>query len=625
MTLMKSLIIYFNLSFACFAIDLTPMEGYVDARKFLPEFANYYVRNATNKGQIVYALWCDDESSKNPMFGIKSQVVVQAPRSYSGMPTMSVSEWDKGKVSIKQKLKQQANLSGKKFKTEDAQLNFGVSECAEFVEGDFYICMVSKQQMQCAVDGITANVVTDVVIGFVYVDSKMYTVNIMHRTGLDMPLSVSKDLFLNVVEHLTNTSARTIRNTKFTFGEDKTSTSAFCKMLNTSALDIRYTSVGEEKAKGLDFQIDLPKLMKLRKSFQPHTVVAYKTVNNDEAEYSVQVHASVFPMPSATELLLRMIGESDDLNANDMKELVPRESEIVSCGAYKKAGAPVVWMQINSKGETYEKLIFQQQMSFLIPSTESKMLNITFSVCSENRNVTVDAMNMLKPMVAKIMNSLTFLRPSQFDKKLNFGPGNGTAWFVAPDVLVTCWHVVSSAKEISYNTVGGSKIVCQLLACDEDNDLALLRSDVTSSNFLTLGDEVSLAERVFTLGYPIPDLMGQSIKFTDGTVSATRGMFNRECEFQVSCPMQPGNSGGPVFSDNGRVVGVALSRLESKVLETASGREMQNVNFAVKCNCVKALLSKAGIKIYNRGEIDSLSREQLVKNLEPAVVLISVK
>ena len=617
--------IYLNLSLVCFAIDLTPIKGYVDAKKVLPEHANYYVRNAASKGQTVYAIWYDNESSKNPMLGIKSQVVVQAPRSYSETPTMSVSEWEKGKMSIMQMLKQQANLSGKKFKTEDAQVDFGVRESAEFVEGDSYVCMVSKQQMQCAVDGVTVNVATDVVIGFVYVDSKMYTVNIMHRSGQDMPISVSKDLFLNVVEHLTKTSVRgIIRNTKSTVGEVKTSTNAFYTLLNTSALDLRYASVGEEKAKGLEFQIDLPKSMERGKSFQPHTVVSYKTVNQG-TDCSVQIHVSVFQMPSAMELLLREIGESDDLDTNNLKELVTTENEIVSCGKYKKAGAPVVWMQIDGKGESYGKLIFLQQISFLIPSTEGQMLNIVFSVSSENHNVTVDAVKILKPMMTKVMNSLTFLRPSQFDKTLNLKTGNGTAWFVAPDVLVTCWHVVSSAKEISYNTAGGSKIVCKLLARDEDNDLALLRSDVTSSNFLTLGDEVSLAERVFTLGYPTPDLMGQSIKFTDGTVSATRGMFDRDCEFQVSCPMQPGNSGGPVFSDDGRVVGVASSRLESKVLETAMGREVQNVNFAIKCNRVKTLLSKAGVKVENRGEINSLSREHLVKNLEPAVVLISVK
>jgi len=101
--------------------------------------------------------------------------------------------------------------------------------------------------------------------------------------------------------------------------------------------------------------------------------------------------------------------------------------------------------------------------------------------------------------------------------------------------------------------------------------------------------ELSLGRSVFTIGFPNPVMQGVEPKYTDGKVSATAGMGDDKNFYQVSVPVQPGNSGGAlVDADTGWCVGVITLRLEN----TSDGRSAQNVSYAIKSAALFGFVDK---------------------------------
>src|SRR5262249_3152458 len=123
------------------------------------------------------------------------------------------------------------------------------------------------------------------------------------------------------------------------------------------------------------------------------------------------------------------------------------------------------------------------------------------------------------------------------------------------------------------------------LRVDRDKDLALLRVSVVKGTVTGLNistNKPSLGNEVFTIGYPMIDLQGSRPKFTDGKISSLAGIADDPERMQISVPVQPGNSGGPLADPNGDVVGVIVARLNDLAVIEAAGSVPQNVNYAVK-------------------------------------------
>lgn len=155
----------------------------------------------------------------------------------------------------------------------------------------------------------------------------------------------------------------------------------------------------------------------------------------------------------------------------------------------------------------------------------------------------------------------------------------GSCFAVAPDGLVmTSWHVVENASYITVIMPDGRKSSATILRRSEDNDLALLRTILKTPEWLALADrsEILPGTAAFTLGFPTPDTLGSEVKFTDGVISSVSGYRDESTILQISTPIQPGSSGGPVVSSGGRVLGI----VEAAVKEDADGGPMQLTNFA---------------------------------------------
>jgi len=182
--------------------------------------------------------------------------------------------------------------------------------------------------------------------------------------------------------------------------------------------------------------------------------------------------------------------------------------------------------------------------------------------------------------------------PAPAESKLAFGTG----WFVASGLVVTNHHVVAGASSVSLVLGNGTIIDADVQESDPANDLAVLRPRKPAG----LPAGLPLARRapevgvhVFTLGYPQPDLMGSEVKLTDGIVSARSGVGGDIRTLQISAPVQPGNSGGPLLDMNGEVIGIVVAKLNAAEFFKWTGNLPENVNYAVKLAYLLPLLESA--------------------------------
>jgi S1-C subfamily serine protease len=99
------------------------------------------------------------------------------------------------------------------------------------------------------------------------------------------------------------------------------------------------------------------------------------------------------------------------------------------------------------------------------------------------------------------------------------------------------------------------------------------------------------------MGFPLPGALGTEVKYTSGDVSALSGAEDDKRVIQISAPIQPGNSGGPLALSDGRIVGVIVSSLNFRFALKSSGSLPQNVNFAVKSDYLRILAANSGVDI----------------------------
>ena len=114
-----------------------------------------------------------------------------------------------------------------------------------------------------------------------------------------------------------------------------------------------------------------------------------------------------------------------------------------------------------------------------------------------------------------------------------------------------------------------------------------------------------------------------SIKVTKGIVSSNKGMGDDRGQFQMDAAVQSGNSGGPIYDENGNIVGVVVAQLNKLKVAKAIGSLPENVNFGIKASTVRQFLTSAGIptKWSNRTERKSFREvAQIAKNQTVMVV-----
>jgi serine protease Do len=172
---------------------------------------------------------------------------------------------------------------------------------------------------------------------------------------------------------------------------------------------------------------------------------------------------------------------------------------------------------------------------------------------------------------------------------------SGTAFFVTPNRLVTNNHVVNDCtRQIEIKFSDQAPHPAYIDAQDDVNDLALLHSDMTSTSFASFRPRPRVGERVATYGFPYSGILSRSGNFTLGDVSASTGLRDDSRLLQVTTPIQPGNSGGPLLDMSGNVVGIVTAQLSAFAM-IPSGSIPQNVNFAIGSSIITNFLSAKGL------------------------------
>jgi S1-C subfamily serine protease len=178
---------------------------------------------------------------------------------------------------------------------------------------------------------------------------------------------------------------------------------------------------------------------------------------------------------------------------------------------------------------------------------------------------------------------------------------SGSGFFVSPEGhLLTNHHVIDACSRVQVTTSEGRKHPANVAAIDSKNDLALLRVDAQATAFVSFRPTpIRAGESVIAMGYPLRGLLASEANVSTGTVSALAGLHNDVSKMQIQAPVQPGNSGGPLFDMTGAVVGVVLEKLDALAVAKATGDVPQNVNFGVKIEIVRLLLQTAGVEPRN--------------------------
>jgi len=208
--------------------------------------------------------------------------------------------------------------------------------------------------------------------------------------------------------------------------------------------------------------------------------------------------------------------------------------------------------------------------------------------------------------------------------------GNGSGIIISrAGYIVTNHHVIEDANEIEVEFIIDGEIKkfnAQTVQSDKVNDLAIIKIfdinfdglDNLPYNFKTRSSDVGT--KVYAYGYPMAlSLMGKEIKITDGIISSKSGFDGDITSYQITAPIQAGNSGGPLFDDNGNFIGINSSGLSKDIAD--------NVGYTIKSGYVLNLIDviPKSIDLPSSTKLQSLPLTEQIKEISKYVVLVKVK
>ena len=188
-------------------------------------------------------------------------------------------------------------------------------------------------------------------------------------------------------------------------------------------------------------------------------------------------------------------------------------------------------------------------------------------------------------------------KPSEPDKLVSV---SGSGFVVSRNAyIVTNNHVVADCVgDIHGNLVGQAPVKLRVVSADEENDLALLQGTkkFKEKDIATIrASAVNSGDQVVAIGYPLHGLLTSDLTVTTGIISSLAGLHNDTRFLQISVPVQPGNSGGPLHDNSGNIVGVVSAKLDALRMVKATGDIPQNINFAIKTGALRDFLDNSAV------------------------------
>lgn len=190
--------------------------------------------------------------------------------------------------------------------------------------------------------------------------------------------------------------------------------------------------------------------------------------------------------------------------------------------------------------------------------------------------------------------------------------------------VLTSLHMVNGADSIFIRNSSTERTLAKLIITDPRLDLAILKVENAEAvknwqvPFSLKEKCTDVGEKVFTLGYPRKDMV-----YGEGSLSSLSGFYNDTTMYQISIPVNPGNSGGPLLDDNGNIIGVIRGKLtssEATGFAIKSNEILNSIRSSVAADSTKQdLLSPA-----KKSPLKTLKRPEQIKRINPYVFNVLV-
>ena len=204
---------------------------------------------------------------------------------------------------------------------------------------------------------------------------------------------------------------------------------------------------------------------------------------------------------------------------------------------------------------------------------------------------------------------------------------SGTGFLITEDgYFITNQHVAGEGAKVRLVTAAGT-IAATVVKVDKANDLALLKTEGKFTALPVITSRgVRLGATAATVGFPNTGLQGFAPKLAKGEVASLAGAQDDARHFQMSAPIQPGNSGGALVDERGNVIGVVVAKLSQRAALATSGALAENVNYAVKSSYLLSFLESVPEVAAKLKEAHTKDRkfEDVVKSVEQATLLVLV-
>lgn len=206
------------------------------------------------------------------------------------------------------------------------------------------------------------------------------------------------------------------------------------------------------------------------------------------------------------------------------------------------------------------------------------------------------------------------------------GASSGTGFMVAPGLIVTNDHVIAMCGRIEILTKEGT-VPATLVDAEPEIDLALLRVNGVPNNLAEIrrGPPLELGEQVMVFGFPLTGALSSAGNFTIGNVSSLHGLRDAAGQIQITAPIQPGNSGGPIIDTKGQVVGVVRSKLDVLRAAETIGDIPQNVNFGVSLSILLDFLNKNKVTLHSRNRGSDKSAVEIARIAQTYTYLVQCR
>ena len=193
--------------------------------------------------------------------------------------------------------------------------------------------------------------------------------------------------------------------------------------------------------------------------------------------------------------------------------------------------------------------------------------------------------------------------------------------------IITNKHVISGSRDIVVrNGVGKVREVESVKipeSKDKDMAILILKKPFPSNHSLSINDirDPIAGEKVYLMGYPMSSVLGRyNPSISEGIVSKASGFGELAGEFQITAKMNKGNSGGPIFNNNGQIIGIAVGKLNKKEVLNKDGFIPEDVNIGISGNVISNFL-KSPLKD-NFNDNKKYEATEIYKYMRPSVVFV---